>query len=92
MVPEQPIVTINVSRCNSMLTGDLEPGEIYNIIPDPPEGTALVSEEFGRFMRVMLPVRPSLPIKAPKPWEKWTQHPKSPRSSHFKKARRQPGT
>lgn len=32
------------------------------------------------------------PIKAPKPWEKWTQHPKSPRPSHFKKARRQPGT
>lgn len=33
-----------------------------------------------------------IPFKAPKPWEKWTQHPKSPRAAHFKKARRQPGT
>ena len=52
------------------------------------------SFEVGVIYRVFMEPRPPepLPIRAPKPWEKWTQHPKSPRASHFKKARRQPGT
>lgn len=48
------------------------------------------SLEVGVTYRISLTSRPipDIPIKAPKPWEKWKQHPKGP-GKHIKQAREQ---